>query len=265
MNDTAELGDDEEEEQAPSREGRRLRQEESRLGAYVVGALEDLYQSESAPADTSYVFGVHKERAGSEYENIDVLAVHWRSERVVELISVEIKLKFSARLVQQVWNYTRFSDRVWIAVPVLADATNVAQALREYDPLLFEHVIAAGLGIVACRRRPGKSYEVIPVEWPQRLQPDPITKEVFLETISLAARSSPSAGAAEGISIRCEGVIAERPGPFQTACLILYSRGACGRIRVRFKIARSDPFPPFGADLWELSEAPLLQYCVPRS
>jgi hypothetical protein len=83
--------------------------------------------------------------------------------------------------VQQARNYGRFSDRVWIAVPVLAEAADASGALREFDPLLFEHVVDAGLGILACRRRPGRSYEVLPVHWPRRSYPDPVEKELFLE------------------------------------------------------------------------------------
>jgi hypothetical protein len=47
--------------------------------------------------------------------------------------------------------------------------------------MLFEHVVDCGLGILACRKRPGRSYEVQPVHWPQRLEPDPLEKERFLE------------------------------------------------------------------------------------
>jgi hypothetical protein len=141
---------------------------ERRLGTYVVSALESIYQSDHAPEDAPYVFDVHNERAGSEFENVDVMAAHWRSQKVVELVAVEVKLEFTARLVQQARNYGRFADRVWIAVPVLAEAADASGALREFDPLLFEHVVDAGLGILACRRRPGRSYEVLPAHWPRR-------------------------------------------------------------------------------------------------
>jgi hypothetical protein len=99
----------------------------------------------------------------------------------VDLVTVEVKLDFTAKLVQQAHNYCRFSDRVWIAVPVLADVSDSAQALREYDPALFDYVVDIGLGVLACRRRPGKSYEVIPVQWPRRLHPDPVEKEAFID------------------------------------------------------------------------------------
>jgi hypothetical protein len=165
---------------APS-ERRRNRQEESRLGAYVLDALQGIYESDATPEDCEWTFDVHNERAGNDYENVDLLALHWRSERIVEIITVEVKLDFTSRLVQQAKNYARFSDRVWIAVPVLADSADISAALREFDPLLFEHVIQAGLGILACRRRRGRSYEVLPVHWPRRLEPDPMERETFID------------------------------------------------------------------------------------
>lgn len=171
-------------ETEPSSQQRaKPRQDEKLLGKYVVSALEELYESDESPTDAPYVFDVHQERAGSQYENVDVLAVHWRTERLAELVTVEVKLAFTAELVQQARNYTRFSDRVWIAVPlpIPADAANVAQALREHDARLFEHVIHSGLGILACRRRQGRAYEIIPVHWPCRQQPDLAEKEAFKE------------------------------------------------------------------------------------
>jgi hypothetical protein len=172
---------DDEEPDAPQKERRRNRQEERRLGTYVVSALENIYQSDHTPDEAPYVFDVHNDRAGTEFENVDVMAAHWRSPKVVELVTVEVKLDFTARLVQQARNYGRFSDRVWLAVPVLAEAADASGALREFDPLLFEHVVDAGLGVLACRRRPGRSYEVLPVHWPRRSRPDPVEKEAFLE------------------------------------------------------------------------------------
>lgn len=162
-------------------ERRKNRQEEGRLGTYVVSALENIYQSDGAPDDAPYVFDVHNDRPGNEYENVDLIAVHWRTATNVELIAVEVKLDFTARLVQQARNYARFADRVWLAVPVQAGAADASGALRELDPLLFEHVVDAGLGILACRRRPGKSYEVLPVHWPRRQQPGAVEREGFIE------------------------------------------------------------------------------------
>jgi hypothetical protein len=171
----------EDEDEAAPRERPRNRQEERRLGAYVLSALENIYQSDQTPEDSSYVFDVHNDRPGTEFENVDLLAVHWRSGKCVELVAVEVKLDFTARLVQQARNYGRFADRVWLAVPILAEAAEASTALRDFDPYLFEHVVDVGLGILACRRRPGRSYEAIPVHWPRRMHPDPAEKELFLE------------------------------------------------------------------------------------
>lgn len=177
----AEAADDEDDVVAAIRERPKYRQEERRLGTYAVSTLESIYQSEHTPEDSDYVFDVHSDRPGTEFENVDLLAIHWRSSKTVELVAVEVKLDFTARLIQQARNYSRFADRVWIAVPVLADLAEASSALRDFDPLLFEHVVDSGLGILACRRRPGRSYEVVPVHWPRRNDPDPVEKELFLE------------------------------------------------------------------------------------
>jgi hypothetical protein len=63
------------EEVPPSRVNR---QEEARLTAYVKRALDDLYKTDSISEDIAYVFDVHSERPGSAFENVDVLALHWR-------------------------------------------------------------------------------------------------------------------------------------------------------------------------------------------
>jgi hypothetical protein len=170
----------EEDEEAATRE-RPRRQEERRLGTYVVSALENIYQTDLLSDDSPYVFDVHSDRPGTEYENVDLLAVHWRSGRNVELVAVEVKLDFTPRLVQQARNYARFADRVWLAIPVLAEAAEASAALRDFDPMLFEHVVDIGLGVLACRRRPGRSYEVVPVHWPRRNVVDALEKELFLE------------------------------------------------------------------------------------
>ncbi len=160
---------------------KKSRQEESRLGTYVSGALENIYESDSGPSDRPYVFDVHSERPGSEYENVDVLAVHWRSDSCVEIVAVEIKLALSAKLLQQARNYTRFADRVWIAVPFSGEVGSAGTILRDLDPLLFDHIVECGLGILACRRGRGSSYEILPVHWPRRLVVDPVEKEMFVE------------------------------------------------------------------------------------
>jgi hypothetical protein len=75
-----EVETEDEEQDVPPKERRRSRQEERRLGTYVVSALESIYQSDHTPEDTAYVFDVHNERAGSEFENVDVMAAHWLAE-----------------------------------------------------------------------------------------------------------------------------------------------------------------------------------------
>lgn len=163
-------------EESPT--ARTNRQDEARLVTYVKSALENLYSTDATPEDNPFVFDVHSTRKGTSFENVDVIAVHWRSARVCELITVEVKLEFSPQAVQQALNYARFSDRAWIAVQAETDSNSY---LRELDPNLFEYVISRGLGILACRRRQGRSYEVFPVHWPLRTMPDSLEKEEFLE------------------------------------------------------------------------------------
>jgi hypothetical protein len=102
--EVAEVEADEEEQDGPQKERRRNRQEERRLGTYVVSALENIYQSDHTPEEAPYVFDVHSDRAGTEFENVDVMAAHWRSPKVVELVTVEVELDSTARLVQQARN-----------------------------------------------------------------------------------------------------------------------------------------------------------------
>lgn len=157
---------------------RTNRQDEARLVTYVKSALEDLYSTDATPEDSPFVFDVHSARKGTSFENVDVIAIHWRSSNVCELITVEVKLEFNPQAVQQALNYSRFSHRAWIAVQAETDSNSY---LREVDPRLFEYAISRGLGILACRRRQGRSYEVFPVHWPLRNEPDSLEKEEFLE------------------------------------------------------------------------------------
>jgi hypothetical protein len=157
---------------------RSNRQEEARLVTYVKSALEEVYSSDANSADKTFVFDVHSHRKGSTFENTDLIAIHWRSREVCDLIAVEVKLEFSAQVVQQALSYTRFSHRVWVAVPVDTDSH---AELRERNPALFEYAIAQGLGVLACRRRKGRSYEVFPIHWPLRNTLDPLEEEEFLE------------------------------------------------------------------------------------
>lgn len=157
---------------------RANRQEEARLVKYVKSALEELYASDVGPEDTDFVFDVHSARKGSSFENVDLIAVHWRSSKFCDLVTVEVKLEFSAHAVQQALNYTRFSHRAWLAVVV--ETASRDELPRRY-PALFEYAIARGLGVLACRRLQGRSYEVLPVHWPVRNQPDPLQEEEFIE------------------------------------------------------------------------------------
>jgi hypothetical protein len=173
------VDDDDDDEPAPIK--RTKRTEEARLVRYVIEALNDIYDSEYGPDRKDIAFDVHNERAGSDFENVDALAIHWRSKEVVDLIAVEVKLTFSARLAQQANNYRRFADRVWAALPVQAPVGRAALELRETNGRLFDYLISLGIGILACHKRKGRSYEVFPVQWPQRCFPDPIERHEFVE------------------------------------------------------------------------------------
>jgi hypothetical protein len=165
----------------PESQTREYRQEEVRLTSYVKKALENLYSSDFIDEEVEYVFDVHADRPGSHYENVDVLAVHWRSAQLVELISIEVKLQFTAQAIQQAINYQRFSDRVWIAIPTSGGPEYAAEELRERDPQLFDYVVSHGIGILACHRARGRSYNVFPIHWPRRSDPDPFERGLFTE------------------------------------------------------------------------------------
>ncbi len=64
---------------ATPEERRQNKQEEARLGGYVSGALEEIYATDSVPENAAFCFDVHSNRGGGDYENIDELAVHWRT------------------------------------------------------------------------------------------------------------------------------------------------------------------------------------------
>lgn len=169
-------------EPEPERERRSNKQEEARLVTYVQQALDNLYWSDAGPEGLERVaFDVHNMRAGSEYENVDILAVHWRSAKRVDFVAVEVKLSFTAGLVHQAHNYTRFAHRVWIAIPVNASPEEAAVSLREENPSLFDYVIELGIGILACKRRQGRSYEVVPIHWPRRYACDSLEMDGFVE------------------------------------------------------------------------------------
>ncbi len=170
----------EDEEEIATTVGRTNRQEEARLVTYVVSALEEWYSSDCGP-EVLVSFDVHNQRAGTDFENVDAIAIHWRSDEVVDLVAVEVKLHFTSKLVQQANNYRRFSNRVWIAVPVEAQLQDAAYELRETDPLLFDYVVDQGIGVLACRRRQGGAYSVAPVHWPRLFHPDPVERDAFIE------------------------------------------------------------------------------------
>ena len=160
---------------------RQYRQEEARLVWYVREALESIYASDFAPDDSPVAFDVHNERAGSAFENVDAIAVYWRSPEVVEFVAVEVKLEFAAGAVQQTYNYARFAHRVWLAVPVKSRAEEAGLELRESDPRLFEYVTRLGIGVLGCKRGRGSSYDVFPLQWPQLWKPDEIEQAEFIE------------------------------------------------------------------------------------
>src|SRR5258707_2329715 len=103
-----EEAEQEEEPVQPEKESVQNRKEEARLGVYVKKALQRIYDSENTPDDAPNVYDVHHERPGSSFENVDLIAIDWRSEETVDLVSVEVKLDFSARAVHQACSYTRF-------------------------------------------------------------------------------------------------------------------------------------------------------------
>lgn len=165
------------EDESPQR-----RQEEARLGIYVKEALENIYGTDFTPEAEEYVFDVHKERSGGSFENVDLVAAHWRTEKLVDLVAAEVKLEFNAQAVQQACNYTRFCHRVWIAVPVSSDVQEASVELRAVDLALFEYAVYCGIGILGCKRRPGPcNYDVFPIHWPMRQDPDEVEKLGFVE------------------------------------------------------------------------------------
>lgn len=155
------------------------KQEEARLNTYVIEALKQIYSTEFVDDSTPYVFDVHNDRPGSVYENVDIVGVHFRNEGVAEIFAIETKLEFTAKAIQQALNYTRFANRVWLAVPVTTHEG--AEELRAIDESLFEYAVEKGIGILACRKAKGRSYEVRAVHYPKRQVVDPVDRVVFVE------------------------------------------------------------------------------------
>jgi len=154
------------------------RQEEARVVKYVQSALEEIYSSEANSDENEFVFDVHNLRKGGGFENVDLVAVHWQSPDVYELVAVEVKLEFSAHAVQQALNYTRFSHRAWVACVVDSDSN---LELRERYTALFDYAVSRGVGILACRRSQGRGYKVRPIHWPSRSQPALLDENEFKE------------------------------------------------------------------------------------
>jgi len=155
------------------------KQEEARLNTYVIEALKQIYSTEFIDDSTPYVFDVHNDRPGSVYENVDIVGVHFRNEGVAEIFAIETKLEFTAKAMQQALNYTRFANRVWLAVPVTTHEG--AEELRAIDESLFEYAVAKGIGILACRKAKGRSYDVRAVHYPTRQTIDPVDRAIFVE------------------------------------------------------------------------------------
>ncbi len=171
--------DEDIQETSPSR--RKVnRQEEAYLVGYVYNELADIYSSDFGSESDPISFDVHNMRPGSEYENVDVLAVHWISESIVESVTVEVKLEFTSRLVQQANNYRRFSHRVWIAVPIEGKLNEAASFLRQTNLALYEYVVELGIGILACRKGQGDKYTVQAVHWPSLNHPSRLEFDQFI-------------------------------------------------------------------------------------
>lgn len=159
-----------------------INREEAVMGISVAMHLNELY-SQFSPYDLDCALDVHSRRTGSQFENVDAIAADWQDGEVVELVSVEVKLKFGPEVVQQAANYCRFSHRVWIAIrlPQHSSLSKACEYLRGSSPRLFEYVVELGLGIIACRENEERnSYELRPVQWPRRQQPSSLEKKLFL-------------------------------------------------------------------------------------
>jgi len=175
--------DDLEERVALKAKHKRKAEERRLCENYIHPFLTELYETEHKPHETECAFVVQDQRPSSSLRNVDLVAVQWRTPEFVELITVEAKLSFSAQLVQQAANYIRFSHRVWIAVVVNAgtDVGEIAQSLYDKDPLLFEYVVSLGLGIIACQKAKGGSFNCYAVQWPKKQSPDEFEKASFIE------------------------------------------------------------------------------------
>lgn len=162
-----------------SRQESVRRQDEKRMAVYVLQTLADIYASEYCE---TCAFDVQNSRSGAKYENVDIIALDWRSPNVVDIVTVEVKLEFSSLPIQQALSYRRFSNRVWIAVQVEKSFSQCAVYLRTTQPLLFQYAVDQGLGILACKRAPGRGvFEVAPIQWPRFYPTDYLEREAFIQ------------------------------------------------------------------------------------
>lgn len=159
---------------------KKRKQEEARMLEYVREQLVNLYQEETHQ-DEEIVFDVKDKRSGGSHENVDLIAIHWRTQSLLELVTVEAKIDFTVTAASQAAYYTRFSHRVWLAVRVSSDIENAALELRETNPDLFDFIIDKGIGILACRRTQGSAYEVTPIQWPKKQVLEDLPKSNFIE------------------------------------------------------------------------------------
>jgi hypothetical protein len=166
----------------PQPQLREYTQAEQRIVESVCDALRTIYGTEYGP-EADYVFDVHNNRGGDQYENVDVLALDWRSDSHVELIAVEAKTSFNVQVVHQATHYMRFADRSWIAVKIDGELQKASSELRGENPSLFDYVLKLGIGILACKRRRGNNarYEVLPIHWPSTSKWDPFERRRFIE------------------------------------------------------------------------------------
>ncbi|MBI2192622.1 MAG: hypothetical protein HYU36_11625 [Planctomycetes bacterium] len=162
--------------------------EETKVARYVQKLLETIYASDEVleeddggDEEHEFVFDVQNYKPGSAYENVDLIAVHWRNAQRVEVVAVEVKLGFDPKAIHQACNYTRFCHRVWVAVCIKAKLTEAGNELRSQNLGLFEYAVSQGLGIIACRRTQGKGYEALPIHWPRLQNPDPAEKDEFVQ------------------------------------------------------------------------------------
>lgn len=165
-------------------ERRRRPSPEKRLcEQYILPYLSSIYYSSYNHDDHEVAFCVQDLRPSEQFRNVDLIAINWRSDENVELVTVEAKMEFNAQVVQQAANYSRFSHRVWIAVVVESsiEVETMIPSLREQDPLLFEYILALGLGVIACQRKQGNGFECYAVQWPRKQNPDEFEKQHFLD------------------------------------------------------------------------------------